>query len=257
MKRRFTGVGIALCFLFSASFGQAASAEAEIGLTANLAHGVHAEETATAQFAVLPFPILSIRHRSKRLELFAESLVPIGPIRFIGGTVGQPQSSQLGYLSGVLRYYTANGRLYVGAGASEIVQRTVYVPFEFTHGSFHVTDGEIDTSRLAGARYEVGALLADSPSHRIRVSLAALPSIRATLNEHAFTAGSINHSHDFFIPEHASLVDTSISIERTFHNHVSLVYGVRYVNVSAAFEDGSLADRNRFVAPFVGITRRI
>jgi hypothetical protein len=240
-----------------------ARADTQVGFTGALFFGSHVEAGATSPITGLPAPLLFVKQRTRRVEIYAEGLSTLGQIDFKNPAPASPQSTTLSYLRASLRYYSANGRYYAGIGAVDINQRTLYVPTTTTISGYVGTGSETDASHLAGARYEVGAAI---PFRKMRVALnfSVVPNLQARLTQGLIGAAvpilntgvPFTFDNSQTVPEHGSEVDMSVSLEHTFRHSV-LGYGVRNINYSAKFPNGNLADRNVFLIPFVSLAWRV
>jgi hypothetical protein len=245
------------------SMSGAARADTEIGFTGALFFGSHIEAGASTAIAGLPAPLLFVKQRTRRVEIYAEGLSTLGQIVFRNPVPASPQSTTLSYLRASLRYYTANGRYYAGIGVVDINQRTLYVPTTTTLSGYVGTGTETDASHLAGARYEVGASL-PFRSTRVAVNFSAVPNLQATLTQSLIGAAvpilspgvPFTFDASTISPEHGSEVDMSVTVEHRFRHSV-LGYGLRNINYSAKFSNGNLADRNVFLIPFVSLAWRL
>jgi hypothetical protein len=262
---RFCDV-LRICMLALAaalSMSGVARADTQIGFTGALFFGSHVEAGASTAITGLPAPLLFVKQRIRRVEIYAEGLSTLGQIDFKNPVPASPQSTNLSYLRGSLRYYSANGRYYAGIGAVDINQRTLYVPTTTTLSGYVGTGTETDASHLAGARYEIGAAIPFRKT-RVAVNFSVVPNLQAALTQALIGAAVpiLNTGVPFTFdtsqtaPERGSEVDMSVSLEHTFRHSV-LGYGVRNINYSAKFANGNLADRNVFLIPFVSLAWRL
>lgn len=253
-------VVLVLAVTFSAS--DVARADTEIGLTSALFFGRHIEEGTSTAIEGLPAPLVFVKQRTRRVELFAEGLASLGQIAYKDPVPSAPAWTTLSYLRATLRYYTANGRYYAGIGAVDIYQKTGYIPTTTTISGYVGTGTETDSSHLSGTRYEVGAAL-PFRSARVLVNFSAVPNLQASLTQ-ALVGSAVpilyagvpfTFDSSGTVPEHGSLIDMGVMLERTF-KHYSLGYGLRNINYSAKFPNGRLADRNVFLIPNVNLAWR-
>jgi hypothetical protein len=127
------------------------------------------------------------------------------------------------------------------------------------------TVARVDSSRLAGARYEVGLELWNRANQRFDVELDASPRMHALIHQtgdahFSATDPSLPPLSDAFsdsIPETASLVDAQARWS-VMHGRSTWSLGLRYLNHASVYDDGGyLADRNRLVLPFLGWATRL
>ncbi|HTV75334.1 MAG TPA: hypothetical protein VME66_16695, partial [Candidatus Acidoferrales bacterium] len=123
MARRLGSLAV-LVFIAALGTSGIARADTEVGFTGALFFGRHVEEATSTPINGLPAPLLFLRERVGRVELYAEGLASLGQINYNYLVPSAPAWTTLNYLRGSLRYYTANKRYYVGLGAVEIYQKT-------------------------------------------------------------------------------------------------------------------------------------
>jgi hypothetical protein len=240
-----------------------AAADTQVGITGALFFGRHIEEGSSTSIAGLPAPLLFVKQRTGRVEVFVEGLASLGQLTYKNPAPSAPAFTTLSYLRGTLRYYTKNGRYYAGLGAIDIYQKTGYIPTTTTISGYVGTGTETDESHLSGARYEVGADL-PVPSSRLQLNFSAVPNLRASLTQGLvgnavpilFAGVPFSFDTSQTVPERGSEIDMSATLERTF-KHYFLSYGLRNINYSAKFSNGNLADRNVFIIPFVNLAWHI
>ena len=97
---------------------------------------------------------------------------------------------------------------------------------------------------------------------RFALSLVLEPAQRA-LRPHQFAVGMEDGCtqvvHTFSDPERATQVDISARVAHRLTKHAELLYGLRYLNYNANYDDfpGQLADRNVGFAPTIGLRVRL
>jgi len=230
---RIVVIGVA-CVVGTIACGAAAAADdASLGLSLAPLIGTHSEPTFRETVPAIPIPIVQARARVSGAELFVESF-PASPA-IVEGVGRQPRlSTNLTFLDGVVRGYALGDRLSAGIGGLVYNQATSYEP-----------GGQVDASRVAGARYELGAGLLPNPSV-LRLQVDLMPSLRGTIRT---TLPFIAHVPDR--PETGSQVEVQ-AIVRHVHGAFEFSYGARYVDYVAKFDrGGGLADRNCGVLPFI------
>ena len=266
---RLSAIGAAL--VFACVMGAAADAQTTIEVTLHAANGTHVEHDSTFH-ATGVVPVIRLEHRTKRLGAFLEAFPPGGPTPFRNPFPGNPQNTKISYIAGGLRYYSANGRGFLGLGATDINQATSFQPFVFTFGNatgtaFRDTRGEIDRSRPASVRYEAGALILDRKRTQAWLTIAANPSINnrlyiqqlstfARYSNGTLTASS-SYDNQGFEPERGSQMDIVLKFTTTQRGY-GLLYGLRYVNYASRFtRDNRQSDRNLLLMPFLGFSKQI
>jgi len=219
--------------------------ELNAGITITATHGTHEEANQEIVRApLIPAPVLSLGAKHRRVEMVFEGLPPIGPIHVQSD--GQGLSGvRLGYGYGSLRFWDSQEKVALGIGESLYVQRSVYTVDPFID--------QFDASRVVGGRYEIVGIERLGQTIRFVSSLAVNPRLHAVLTR--TFGGPVGH---FFVapppnPESGAQVDISSRIERT-RGRATIAFGLRYLNLSMKFDDGSLADRNVFVMPFVSFS---
>jgi hypothetical protein len=123
----------------------ASAGETNVDLRVGPLVGTHAESGVLDTVAPVPIPFIALAHRESFVELFAEGL-PISPA--IDSTSARESlATRLTFENVVLRVYVAHDRLSLGAGETIYNQTTRYAP-----------TNQIDSSRVAGGRYELAFL---------------------------------------------------------------------------------------------------
>lgn len=217
--------------------------DAWLGFTVNGTFGQHVEPGVALNVPLLPLPVVDARVRVRDVELRAEALPPIGPIAWNNSNVNI-HTTRLGYASAVL-YYHLRGGFSAGAGGTVITQYSTFEPAPY---------GEplTQSGRVAGLRWAAMEQIPIARDTTVTATFADSPvmhaAVTSTFAPHTFPTMSNG--------ETAALVDASVSAERQFGG-TALEAGVRYLNYSARFDNGTLADRNRFLMPFAGIHWRL
>lgn len=193
----------------------------------------HVEPSNNAN-ATVPIPFVVLDAHLQRFEVTSE-LVPLPSIPISNSRSGI-HSISLNYFDGALRYWFGPHRFAVGIGETLWNQQTeyLYVPVQY------------DASRGAGARYEAGVSLPLGHRNYVETILAASPSIHARLS---YTFGSPGYAASPVSEEEAQT-----DIQAAFvapARRWTLKYGVRYLNMTAKFDDGSFADANHVTGVFV------
>jgi len=183
---------------------------------------------------------------------------------------------QLSLINATYRH-TFGGGWFAGAGVTLYNQLTNYGVangnFVYTRG-FQVVpiDGsEAQYSRVTGARFEAGRMVQHGRD-RIEYWAAVNPRMRGIqytrIPTIAFICQSFGaalpcvqatHTLTFADPENAAQVDLSVRIAHRVSKNGELLYGFRYLNYSAHYDDfpGQIADRNVGFAPTIGFRLRL
>jgi len=225
-----------------------ASAEAtQVGATVLIVHGTHLESGASAPIGAIPAPLLHARHDVGRFELFAEGIPPFGRVPLGNNGLGI-SGIELTYLNGVVEYRLSPATR-VGIGETIYNQQTTY--------NQPPIDGfpaqQLDRSRLVGTRYQLDQTLWQTARVHLDLQLALNPHISANLGKHPEGLG-VPPNIWVVLPEAGSQVDATLAATATSRKRIGVRYGLRYLNLIMRFPDGSLADRNTLLVPFVDIT---
>lgn len=217
-----------------------------IGITLNVANGVHEEPTGIAKVPVVPAPVIDLRVPFERFELRAETLPPLGPIGY-GTSSTILRSTRIDYAA-AMGYYAVSPLTRVGAGMSLFNQQS-----EYAGTSRFASVSEVDSSRVGGLRIGIEQTLLRAGSTSFVTTVEASPAMHALLHADAtvVSGGTFHESQSG--PETAALVDAQLRAERRLHR-LTWTYGVRYINYTAKDDDtGALTDRNRLLMVFSGI----
>jgi hypothetical protein len=284
MRERVVWLVVALYFCTAAL--PARATQIDLGVTAALASGTHQEQSGRSTVPLIPVPLLTLRIPMQRFEIFAEGVPPIGPVPYRGVMQGISQSTLLSYMNASLRYRVAP-HLSVGVGETIYNQSTTYSRRIVTHGfmyscqpfsgctstpvTFTNETTQVDSSHVPGMRFEVLGNWPAGKNSWLSAGFAVTPSMHAVVRTSEWSQGWISpapplplpvpgrgpYRLGFNAPETGSQVDGSIAAGRRFGPY-SIVYGLRYINYLARFNrDGSLADRNTLLLPFVGFERTL
>jgi hypothetical protein len=204
-----------------------ALAETEVGISLAPLIGSHDEGKGPSRVAPIPIPILEIRQRTGIFEIFVEGL-PFSPsIAQSNGT--QQLSTSLTFVDGVLRVYA--DRFYAGVGEMIYNQSTSYLP-----------SGEVDSSRVVGTRYEIGALV--GKDRRFRAKFDYMPRL---IGEVQGRLGALRLN----LPETGTQVEGRVDYVVP-HPRSAVRYSLRYVNyIARASTTFALSDHNVGVIPSV------
>ncbi len=223
------------------------------GLSIVVVHGQHAEQGGTATAPLIPAPLIQASHRSGRFEIVAEGIPPLRSFPVGNNGLGL-QNIALSYLSGSLRYWNKAGTFAAGIGETLYNQRTEYLGYV----SPVFTEGQYDKSRVAGSLYEIVNRLPLRGGSVLETWLAYNPALHGHMTWTNFQTDRNGTFDQELLPdwERGSQIQAQVEIERPA-GPFTVSYGVRYLNYQANFNGGFFADRNTFVMPFVGFTRRL
>ncbi len=236
MNKRVVLAGLLAPAVFLCALASARAAETTIGLTLNATVGTHAEAGGSVRLPIVPVPMVTLDHREGRFALHLEGVPPIGPVALSNG-----DATKLSLLDGAVRYAIAP-HAWAGIGETIFNQRTTY------------PGNETQASRVVGGRYELGATLWRSGGRQLDAQVTATPSMHGAITD-VFTF-SVGPPLTATGSERASLVDAQAAWSAT-RGRSTLSAGIRWINYSARFGDGSTADQNRILTPFVGWATRI
>lgn len=242
-----------LAALFTPSAARAS--QTTIGIALNGTHGTHRESDGTATAPLIPAPVLSVWHRSKRFEIAAEGLPPIGPIGVSNNGLGMRDIS-LTYADATLRYWNRAQTLAFGFGETLYNQRTNFLVFAGRFGQAY----DINRSRIAGTRYEILGRFHVNLRTFVEAQLGVDPALHGRFTfTHRFVPVT-GRGFEYTQPpswERASQVDANLRFVHEYGPY-ALSYGVRYLNYTAAFTGraGSpFADANSLLMPYIGFER--
>lgn len=210
-----------------------ASAATTVGVGLSPLIGAHDEGDGPQWVPPVPIPIAEIRQRTGGVEVFFETLPVAVPIAHGAGS-GISSTTNLAFFDGAFRVYVPGNRVYLGLGEIVYNQKTAY------------STGQVNSSRVAGGRYELGALL--MRDRRLRVELDFMPHISGTVEQKLSPAPGA--FLDLSVPESGSQFEGKLEYCIT-HGATELRYGLRYVNYVMAFPRGGVADHNAGVLPSV------
>jgi hypothetical protein len=220
----------------------ARAANGDIALGLQIIEGTEGHvETSNNANVHYPVPLITLEAKSNRFELSAEWLpLPSIPISNYSSGI---HSIALSYFDGSARYWISPRRWALGIGETLWNQQTEYLG----------TPTVYDASRGVGPRYEV---VNGIPLRKmtLRTVVAIAPRIHARLT---YTFNAPGYALDP-ISEQESQVDVQTALEQRF-NRWRVRYGIRYMNLTAKYDDGSFADANHvaglFVAGFYDVNR--
>jgi hypothetical protein len=277
---RFAGIVLAVFLVGSATaVAHAEPLEATFSLTINAMSGQHQVNGGAVDrlsFAPLPLGEITLRRQAESVRIEGLPPVTFG----YGGSGAGSQSTRLSIVNATYRHTFGHG-VFAGVGQTLYNQSTTYAA---TQSGYYYTRGftvdpiqgsEEQYSRVTGLRFEVGTTI-DLKNDRIELLAAANPKmhgiqytrIPTPFTECSFPNGGNPFSgsavcrqfvETFADPEKAAQVDLSARVAHRLSKHGELLYGLRYLNYSAHYDDflGQLADRNVGFAPTLGYRFRL
>lgn len=272
-------------FAWAASAACAEPLEATFALTVNPLNGHHEINGGTIDrltFAPLPLGELTLRRNGESIRIEG-----LPAVTFAYGSAGDgAQSTRLSIVNATYRHAFPNG-YFAGIGQTVYNQFTTYSP---VNGSFYYARGfsvdpingsEAQYSRVTGLRLEAGRTVALGRD-RLEYSAAANPRMHGvqytripTFNYYCPLAtgvtgpvfgggptapsGCAQVVRTFSDPEKATQVDFAARVAHRVTKNIELLYGLRYLNYNANYDDfpGQLADRNVGFAPTIGFRVRL
>jgi hypothetical protein len=242
-------------------------------LTANFLDGQHQTSDFPADklhFVPLPLSELTFSRHNDAVRI--EGLPPVS---FHYGSAGDgAQSTQLSIINATYRR-TFRGSWFAGVGQTLYNQSTTYINvpgfvYERAGTIYPIVGSERQYSRVTGLRYEIGKFTTFGRAHdRLEVWAAFNPKMHGvqytsvpttgapacSINVGLFTSCSPTYrTLTFADPENSTQVDLSVRVAHRIGRSGELLYGVRYLNYVAHYDDepGQLADRNVGIAPLIG-----
>jgi len=268
---------VAALFSWAAAAARAEPLDATLGVTVNALSGSHQVNGGRSdKLTLAPLPLAELTLRSGAESVRFEGLPPV---TFGYNSAGDgAQSTRLSILNATYRHTFAGG-WYVGAGETIYNQFTTYLPvngnFFYRRGLVNepIDGSEAQYSRVTGMRFEAGRAFRLGRD-RIEYGAAANPRMRGIqytrIPTFLLTCGRFSGSNaagggcmqvvdTFADPENGSQVDLSARVAHRVSKHGELLYGVRYLNYTAHYDDfpGQLADRNVGFAPTLGYRLRL
>jgi len=251
---------VVACAAFAALSCQCANAaETQAGLDMVIITGTHTETFASATGSA-PAPLVHVSERIGRFEIAGEGIPPLGNIPVAANDLGL-SNVNLSYFNAVIRYRVTDTTA-IGIGETLYNQQSTYVTsFETGFGN-PALQTEIDSSRVAGVQYSIVQTLRQSGRSSLTLRFGVNPHLSANLH-HAY---KLTFSGGRIIPiypspttdsEAGSQIDAELTDVVRIHRTLRLEYGIRYLNMTMLFADKSLADRNAFLIPFVGLSAAV
>jgi hypothetical protein len=237
MNRRALTIAVLLPFLFACK-ATAHAGQFTVGVNVNAGVGVHQEsgnQNASTGFATAPF--IDAAYRTGPWQIHAEGTPSITGT-FNANALGL-HSVRLSYDEAALRYWFPGTVFAIGVGGTLWNQRSI----SYITSSLY----QVSASRGSGLRYEAVAALPLGSRHRLDLSFADSPSMRATL---AFMLDDRTLPL-LSVPEYGALVDARAQDVISFASG-DFYYGVRYIHLTMDYDRNILADRDLIWAGFAG-----
>jgi hypothetical protein len=270
VSNRFGRAAVIAAALFSwtAAAACAEPVETSFSLTVNALNGTHqvnGGQSDKLAFAPLPLGELTLRRGAESLRVEG-----LPPVTFGYSNRGDgAMTTRLSIVNATLRH-TFPGGWFAGVGQTVYNQFTSYGSgkgnFVYQRGfdSFSIDGNEAQYSRVTGARFELGRGFTLGPEH-LDVSASVNPRMHGVQYTRIPTFNRICTGprasltctqivETFSDPENAAQVDLAARFSHRLSKHGALLYGLRYLNYSARYDDfpGQLADRNVGFAPQLG-----
>lgn len=270
MNVRTTALSAALLLAFGVPCAARADVplEASLALTINALNGEHQTGSLSGadRLNFVPLPLLEMRIRRGADSLRIEGLPPVAFSYDVTttafGRAGRGlQTTRLGIVNATYRRALPGG-WFAGAGMTLYNQHTAYPTsaggFSYVRsvppqaGTYPITGREEQYSRVVGARFEAGREIALSAATRLEAWAALNPALHGV--QYTYVPSTLT-SPTFADPEQATQVDLAARIARRIGRRTELLYGVRYLNYTAHYNEipGLMADRNVGIAPTVGL----
>jgi len=238
---RFYGALFIMVSLMFAAAAPVLAADASLGVSLAPLLGRHVESGLRAALPPLPIPILHVRGRVGAAELYVEGLPDSPSIDEVDGPIRL--STHIAFFDAVVRGHLPGDRVNLGIGELIYNQATRY---DIELGSRIRPLSAVNTSRVVGARYELGFGLTRNPD-----------AVRFLIDLEPAMHGIINFGSPFRFERTRARGETGAQVEmqvrgRTIRGPVEFGYGLRYINYATRFDSGgALADRNTGFLPYI------
>ena len=262
----------AVIFSWLAGTASAEPIETTVGLSVNALTGQHQVGNNQAdRLSFAPLPLIEATMRAGSESLRVEGLPPL-TLGYFAQNVGGA-STRLSILNATYRHGLPGG-WFAGVGETVYTQTTTFAQrsnLYFVRGSlFEQVNGQMNEfSRVVGLRLEAGQRVnlrrgsfeyfgAFNPRmHGITTS--RVPTFFFTCPPSATSLAACSQRVDTFVDgENATQIDLLARIAQRVSKHGEILYGMRYINFTARYDDqpGQLADRNVGFAPSLGYRLR-
>ncbi|BDE07726.1 hypothetical protein WPS_30020 [Vulcanimicrobium alpinum] len=270
MRNALRGVAVLAALAAAAAAPAAADpVDATFSITINALDGHHQVNGGTSdRLNFAPLPLGELVLRSRRESVRIEGLPPV-TFGYSGAGDGA-DSTRLSIVNATLRH-GFDGGWFLGAGQTIYNQSTTYTSVQsgyiYTRGDtvIPIVGSEVQFSRVTGARFEAGRIV-ERGGNRVEAWLAVNPKMHGVqytrIPSSTFCSGFGSggptgcgqYAPTFADPENATQVDATLSFTLRVSKHGDVIYGMRYLNYGAHYDDipGQLADRNVGFAPAFG-----
>jgi len=219
--------------------------DASFGVSLAPLLGRHVESGLRTALPPLPIPILHARGRVGAVEVYAEGLPESPSIDEVNGS--QRLSTRLSFFDAVVRGYGRGDRVSLGIGELIYNQATRYDIDVGSRARPNVLS-TLNTSRVVGARYELGLSLARMPE-ALRFLVDVEPAMHGVVN----VGSPFSFEGTQALGESGSQVEMQVRAH-SYRGPLEFGYGLRYLNYVTKFDSGgALADRNTGFLPYVTV----
>jgi hypothetical protein len=220
-----------------------AGSTTDVTVTLNPLIGTHESFNDTTHPPPVPVPLLGIRHRTGPFEIEISGLPDVASVHSSDAIQGRT-STRLSIFDGTVRVWDPLDRFSVGIGETIYNQGTHYLDGVEIAGV-----GETQFSRVVGANYELGYHVPIGAG-RIEARFTYTPVMLGT----QYTIYDVPTYFRRADPERADQVDTEVRYVRRVGQRSSVIFGLRYVNYTARYDEpnGGLSDRNVGLLPSFG-----
>jgi hypothetical protein len=223
-KAFFIALGAAACIALVSP----ALADTQAGIQAVVISGTHYQPKGNVSGTGLG-GFITLDERWPAVQVHLEGFPSVATAT-VQTTTG-PVHAALGLFAATARFRMDRlGRFWFGAGTEVLAQQTPQAGLS-----------KIDTSRLAGSRFEFVGSFPAGTNRFVETQIAVMPHISGVVYE--TRTAPISLAYSVKAPETASMIDLSAAygIRR---GGVDYLFGVRAINFAAKFSDGREADRN-------------
>jgi hypothetical protein len=211
----------------------AVHADTQLGLQGLAISGHHFENSNNVQGSGAG-AFIEITQRWKMLRVHLEGIPVVDAAHAQSSRYGSLTQS-FGLFNGVVSVpVERSSHLWAGIGTGLVAQRTPQYNYPF------LGRNQVNSSRLAGTRYELRGMWRDQHASFFEASIDDQPHMRGPDFLNVSVAGVAFQRRK---GEDARMLDFS-SDYGIVRGHMEYALGLRWVNFSANFTDGSAADRN-------------
>jgi hypothetical protein len=245
----FRSCALAVLALAFSAAPALADSEVTAGITLNpILGGVHDSFNDQIHLPPIPVPLLEASARTSIFEITGYGLPPTVAIPYTNAIQGSV-SLRLTIFDGTFLVWDPTRHVAIGVGETIYNQTTHYAQAD----SFATGGGERQYSRIVGAHYAV-AVRIPFRAGTLETSLRYAPVLLGT-QVTTYEDGTATR----FDPERGEQIDGDVRYVHRIGRHMDMVFGVRYVNFTAAYDTPShpLSDRNAAVLPSFGYLWRL